>query len=1412
MANATIKITQLPNIGSNLAANTLLPVVDTTGTAVTEKVTVGNVANFILTEAGNLLPEAFVAQLAYSVTNAAQPNITSTGTLTNLSVSGNANVGNLNVSTKTNLGAIGNVTITGGTNGYVLQTDGTGNLTWTAQTGGGGNGEPGGANTQVQYNDAGSFGGESTFTYNKTTNMLTVGNITVTSNVSVDYITATHDLTANVVTANFLYGDASNVTNIPNLFNQDLNTTDNVQFANITSTEAIKFNNAGNIVGALGYAPTFVSIESYGSNTVQITANDFHTWSFGNTGVLSKSDANGLVLAASYSAQIITDYGDNDRTWLFDGTSGELVLPGGNVLIDPTDDNFEVRGAQAVNFEANTIVNIYTDTSNAAYQWQFGDDGQFNLPANSASFSLGRIQSANGYPTLLSYGSGEHGGPELVWMDGNDPQDMSNANVVRNTMYLNDQGLYIGMNENGNSVPSFTGNWQFGSDGNLTLPGNTFSVNYANGAQVNISGGGANLGNLEVTGTTISIANGASQSSILVGNGPAGLTLGLDSVGPAYLNLYANTYDTQTYSTGSGYTTGTYTASVGGGTITLTDATVIETYLNSISKPATITSLVINGTDTVPYDGASYGGGTVNLSTTTAPGVDPTTVTSILFNVTYQNQFLIDEDNGDYGIYLGDLNFDIESKADVNITAGDDLRLESNDVLSLTNNGDISFTTNANSSSFSWAFHNTGVTYFPTLTVDLHNGGNQSGQVLQFGDTTQQVIITGPTPGVDTNAQRLIIQGQRASGVGEGGDVYFWAGDADLYGGDIKIYAGDADNVSAGYGGYVNIEGGSGFDEGGYVRMTGGQSSNGAGAPASVIGGYGNTAGGDANLQGGQGTVAGGNVNITGGYGGGGPGGNVTIVAGGSANGLTDYGNINMTAGASSWVFGRDGNLTLPSNSFTVNYANGDQVSLGSAALGNLTVDDITLQGASYDLYLSPGPDFTANLAYFRVRGGDVASHMHFDTGNNEAYDLIIGDDNKFTQVSSTGNIIMRSYDSANGLGYTATLDTTGNLTIPGDIISNGDIGIYNIVGNASGTNEAGAPGGPGSQTFNAQVTYFPTVGDIQVGWTVTGNNLIGTTTVTVVDEYSPGFFEITTDTGVTNAFWYGDTYTFTGPQSNIGYIFNNDGILTLPGEGIIRSNDDTIILQSYDVANTTAYEVRVGTTGGLYLQQGANTAWLSLFPNSGDAEITAGLGTSGGAGKNLSITAGSADQSDYYTTAGGNVNITGGLGATNDGGGGGQGGSVNITSGDSADPAGVAGNVSVGAGDYTWTFDYTGNLTLPSNTFSVNYSNGAQVPLGGVAEASFSIQTNNFNATAGSRYGVNTSGGAVTATLPASPATGDAIFFADAGGAYSSNNLTIARNGQTIMGSASDLTVSTNNQSVGLFYNGTTWRTYNAG
>jgi hypothetical protein len=72
-----------------------------------------------------------------------------------------------------------------------------------------------------------------------------------------------------------------------------------------------------------------------------------------------------------------------------------------------------------------------------------------------------------------------------------------------------------------------------------------------------------------------------------------------------------------------------------------------------------------------------------------------------------------------------------------------------------------------------------------------------------------------------------------------------------------------------------------------------------------------------------------------------------------------------------------------------------------------------------------------------------------------------------------------------------------------------------------------------------------------------------------------------------------------------------------------------------------------------------------------------------------------------------------------------------------------------------------------------------------------------------------NTTGGAFTVTLPASPATGAQVVVADAGGVWGTNNLTVGRNGSTISGVAQDLVCDISGVSVQLVYDGTTWEVY---
>jgi hypothetical protein len=129
---------------------------------------------------------------------------------------GIATLNGLTVTGITNLGPTGNIIITGGENGYFLQTDGEGRLTWApGGNGGGGNGIPGGSNTQVQYNNAGNFGGDAGFTYDSINNILSVsGNIVSNNFIGSGNITIASVNANGNVTANYFIGNGSQLTGV----------------------------------------------------------------------------------------------------------------------------------------------------------------------------------------------------------------------------------------------------------------------------------------------------------------------------------------------------------------------------------------------------------------------------------------------------------------------------------------------------------------------------------------------------------------------------------------------------------------------------------------------------------------------------------------------------------------------------------------------------------------------------------------------------------------------------------------------------------------------------------------------------------------------------------------------------------------------------------------------------------------------------------------------------------------------------------------------------------------------------------------------------------------------------------------------------------------------------------------------
>src|SRR5210317_1612584 len=98
------------------------------------------------------------------------------------------------------------------------------------------------------------------------------------------------------------------------------------------------------------------------------------------------------------------------------------------------------------------------------------------------------------------------------------------------------------------------------------------------------------------------------------------------------------------------------------------------------------------------------------------------------------------------------------------------------------------------------------------------------------------------------------------------------------------------------------------------------------------------------------------------------------------------------------------------------------------------------------------------------------------------------------------------------------------------------------------------------------------------------------------------------------------------------------------------------------------------------------------------------------------------------------------------------------------------------GTADQILVTDGSGNLSFVDNSGGTSWQ---------------AVKTTGFTAVAGEGYFINTTSGAFTMTLPASPTIGDEVSFIDYAGTFDTNNLTIGRNSENIQGSAADLTVS---------------------
>ena len=120
-------------------------------------------------------------------------------------------------------------------------------------------------------------------------------------------------------------------------------------------------------------------------------------------------------------------------------------------------------------------------------------------------------------------------------------------------------------------------------------------------------------------------------------------------------------------------------------------------------------------------------------------------------------------------------------------------------------------------------------------------------------------------------------------------------------------------------------------------------------------------------------------------------------------------------------------------------------------------------------------------------------------------------------------------------------------------------------------------------------------------------------------------------------------------------------------------------------------------------------------------------------------------------------------------------------------------------------TVEDNGTFNIPASKLAIGgtavTSTAAELNLLDGGTSWQSIITSNTTMVAGRGYFVNTTGGAITMTLPSSASLGDEVSIIDYAATADTNNITIGRNSHKIQGDAADLTVSTERAAFTLVY-----------
>jgi hypothetical protein len=331
-----------------------------------------------------------------------------------------------------------------------------------------------------------------------------------------------------------------------------------------------------------------------------------------------------------------------------------------------------------------------------------------------------------------------------------------------------------------------------------------------------------------------------------------------------------------------------------------------------------------------------------------------------------------------------------------------------------------------------------------------------------------------------------------------------------------------------------------------------------------------------------------------------------------------------VTTGGGTWTFDTTGNLTLPANTFSVNYANGTQVPLGATGATGLSgaTGPTGPQGVSVTLIGS-----VANSAALPVSGNAGDGYITIDSGDLWIWNTVTSSWNDVGQIvgpqgatgigatgatgiagvnGAAGATGLRGSTGANGTngatGATGLAGTNGSTGATGNNGSNGSTGATGATGTIGSTGATGATGpvaGSNTQVIfndanaagaNANFTFNKSTSVLTVTGNIIANNINAGNLLTA--NYSSAVLTTGAQPNITS----------TGTLSNLSVTGN-----VTAGNIIVNGQPTTYGVVSPDYINmTTSASVNVAASG-TDLTWDVNNGSSGITYSAGKFSLTSG-------------------------------------------------------------------------------------------------------------------------------------------------------------------------------------------------------------